>query len=264
MDKNEIPSDAKIFDLCKAIYSCDKFFEQSKKEFKGYLIEGDIYNKLKKKLDYDSLKILIEKNGGYSIFKEKIKKRERINLIIPKKYNNSNEFMKELKDKKLYNILTQDLLFKIGHDFQGKDFKCIIYKDEISISFNDNDKICFINNKNGIIEKSSLIQENSNSNDNPSSGPKATDKTETILFKHDLEILIRIFYFNKYLREKENNIFNELKNEENNETIYLINNSWMEEYKSFFDYNTLEQVLSKFFDTNNITDNYYIKYKIYL
>ena len=128
--------------------------------------------------------------------------------------------------------------------------------------FNENDKLYLTNNKNGIIEKSSLIHENSNSNGTPSSGPKDADKTEKILFKNDLEILIRIFYFNKYLREKENNIFNELKNEENNETIYLINNSWMEEYKSFFDYNTLEQVLSKFFDTNNITDNYISESKI--
>ena len=64
-----------------------------------------------------------------------------------------------------------------------------------------------------------------------------------IKFKPDLEILIRIFYYNKYLREKENDSFKELNKEENCEMGYLINNSWMEEYKSFFDYKYLEHYL---------------------
>jgi hypothetical protein len=217
---------------------------------------------MKKALDYERLKPYLENDYLYTNISKHVKKREKIKLIKPKKFNNSIEFINELLKDKKYCIVTQNFLVKISSDYKGKEIKYIIIHDKISLIFNDNDKLYFTNNKNCIIEKSSLIQENSNSNANSSSGPKDTDKTETILFKIDLEILIRIFYFNKYLREKENNIFNELKNEENNETIYLINNSWMEEYKSFFDYNTLEQILIKFFDTNNITDNYISESKI--
>jgi len=42
------------------------------------------------------------------------------------------------------------------------------------------------------------------------------------------------------LREKENNTWKDI---ENSEAVYLINNSWMEEYKSFFNYQYLEDYL---------------------
>ena len=263
MAKNDDPSDKQIYELCKAFYNYEKFLENilKNKEYIGYLIETDTLNKIKKKLDYERLKPYVEKDS-YTNFAKNIKKREKLKSVKLKKFNDSKEFINELLKDKKYSLVHQDLLKKINSDYNGNEIKYIITHDKISLIFNDNDKIYLTNNKNGIIEKSSLIQENSNSNGTPSSGPKDTDKTEAILFKNDLEILIRIFYFNKYLIEKENNIFNELKNEENNETIYLINNSWMEEYKSFFDYNTLEQILSKFFDTNNITDNYLPESKI--
>ena len=61
--------------------------------------------------------------------------------------------------------------------------------------------------------------------------------------KKDLEILVRIFYYNKYLTEKENDSFKILNKEKNSETVYLINDSWMKEYKSFFDYQALENYL---------------------
>ena len=86
MNKNEIPSDKIIYELCKAIYINDKFFEQSRKEFKGFLIEAELLNKLKKKLNYDSLKYLIEKNETFQNFIKTIRKREKIDLIKPKKY----------------------------------------------------------------------------------------------------------------------------------------------------------------------------------
>ena len=263
MAKNDDTSDKQIYELCKAVYNYEKFLENilKNKEYIGYLIETDTLNKIKKKLDYERLKPYVEKDS-YTNFAKNIKKREKLKSVKLKKFNDSKEFINELLKDKKYSLVHHALLDKLNCDYKGKEIKYIIIHDKISLIFNENDKLYLTNNKNGIIEKSSLIQENSNSNDNPSSGPKDTDKTEAILFKKDLEILIRIFYFNKYLREKENNIFNELKNEENNETVYLINNSWIEEYKSFFDYNTLEQVLIKSFDTNNITDNYLPESKI--
>ena len=123
---------------------------------------------------------------------------------------------------------------------KGKEIKFIFDKDNIIITFNENDKLYFCNN-NGLIEKNFLfkkilfnntlsknIQKNEIIKDNPN---------DTI--KEELEILIMIFYFDMYLREKENDSFEDL-NKEKSEKVYLIDNLWMEEYKSFFDYKYLK------------------------
>ena len=60
-----------------------------------------------------------------------------------------------------------------------------------------------------------------------------------------LEILIRLYFYHKYLKEKKNDVFVELK-QGNCETCYLINNSWMEEYKSFFDYHIFRKYLENY------------------
>ena len=73
-------------------------------------------------------------------------------------------------------------------------------------------------------------------------------------FNEDLEILIRLYYFNKQLKDKDNTNFSELK-EENIETVYLINNSWLEKYKSFFSYNELENILNPN-EKNKVTNTF--------
>ena len=63
-------------------------------------------------------------------------------------------------------------------------------------------------------------------------------------FKKELEILIRLFYYNKFLKEKDNLEFKNIK-QENYLSVYLINNDWLEDYKSFYDYKELEYYLLK-------------------
>ena len=183
MAKNYDPSDKQIYELCKAVYKYEKFLENiiKNKEYLGYLIETDTLNKIKNNLDYERLKQYIEKDS-YTKFVKNIKKREKVKSVKLKKFNNSNEFINELLKDKKFSLVHQELLDKINSDYKRNEIKYIIIHDKISLIFNDNDKLYFTNNKNGIIEKSSLIQENSNSIDNPSSGPKDVDKTETILF----------------------------------------------------------------------------------
>ena len=65
---------------------------------------------------------------------------------------------------------------------------------------------------------------------------------DNIKFKDDLEILIRLYYNYRILKEKENKEFNFL-NEDNSNTMYLINNNWIEKYKSFYEYNDLVNYL---------------------
>ncbi len=72
------------------------------------------------------------------------------------------------------------------------------------------------------------------------------------MINKDLEILVRMFYYNKYLREKENCLFREIKEEENSEIVYLIHNSWLEEYKSYFDYHSWK----------NYSFIFYINYRV--
>ena len=79
-------------------------------------------------------------------------------------------------------------------------------------------------------------------NENPNNVIYTKQPNDIIKFNKDLEILVRMFYFNKYL--KENDAF-PILNSENGETVYLINNSWMEDYKSFFDYQSLENYLKE-------------------
>ena len=250
MSINEPLSGKQIYDFCQAIYNYEKFLENyvKDKEYHGYLIDKTIFDKVKTKLDYERLKPSIDKNEPYIEFKKKINKKEKVKYIVPKKFNNSNELINELLNDKKFYIVNIELLNIISKEdkYKGKAIKFMMNKEKIKLILNDNDILCFNNNKNGIIEKSSLIQEDSLKN---SISPKMNDEPQQkisydkIIFKIDLEILIRIFYFNKYLREKENNNFMELKKEENSERAYLINDTWMEEYKAYFDYKILENYL---------------------
>ena len=66
-----------------------------------------------------------------------------------------------------------------------------------------------------------------------------------------MEILIELYYYHKILKAKENTSFKEL-NDENKETVYLINNNWIENYKSFFEYKDLENELINIDNKNHI------------
>ena len=267
MSKDGNLSEKQIYDYCNAIYIYEIFLENfiKDKEYRGYLIDKNIFDKVKTKLDYERLKLSIDKNKSFTEFMKKINKKEKIKYIAPKKYNNSNELINELLNDKKFHIVNQDLLCKISKEdkYNGKAIKFTMDKERIRLIFNDNDILYFNNNKNGIIEKSSLAGEDSLKyyislkKKNESEEKISYDK---IPFKIDLEILIRIFYFNKYLREKENNKFIELKKEENSENAYLINDSWMEEYKAHFNYKTLEDYL---INNHEYTD-LIIKNKYYL
>ena len=76
-------------------------------------------------------------------------------------------------------------------------------------------------------------------------------------FKNDLEILIRLFYYHKFLKEKDNLEFKTLK-QENYKIVYLINNDWIEKYKSFYDYDELENYLLQSKNESFIIDKDFI------
>ena len=257
-----------VFQIYDGIYQNELFFEKNMKnhEYQGYLIEKYLIDKIKKDEEYEKIKPLIGKRA-FGNLKGMIKdKNEKID-IIPKKYIISDELTKELNKNNSFYIIYENYINKIIRDmskFKGYETKFLFDKDNnVTIIFNENDKLHFGNNKSGIIEKKLLLDKNllknSMVNSQQNIEPISTSSIDKMKFKDDLGILIRIFFYNKYLIEKENNFFEKLNKENNCESVYLINKSWMEEYKNFFYYKDLEDYLTnkrEYFDLF-IQNNYY-------
>ena len=261
----------KIYEIYRAIYQNEEFFKKSTKnqEYQGYLIEKNLIDKIIKDGQYEKLKPLL--NGdSYGILKNNIKdnndKIKEIKKLIPKKFNKSDELLEELNKKKSFYIIFKNYIKKII-DETNQSSNCetkfrFNMDDNVSIIFNESDKLIFINDKSCIIDKNLLQEERSFqttvSNNKKNFGNNSS--FEQIKFKDDLEILIRIFFYNEYLREKENNSFKKLNSAENCETVYLINDLWMKEYKSYFNYQYIEDYLisEKEYLNAFIKDNYYL------
>ena len=73
-------------------------------------------------------------------------------------------------------------------------------------------------------------------------------KNNQFINKNDeiLKILIYIYYFEKSLLNKKEDIFDE------NQEYYLINSEWFNELKKCYNYNKLNNSLNKYFSKNKI------------
>ena len=150
-------SDKEIYELCNALYNYEIRMEQKYKG-KGYLIEKKKLDKLKKSIDYEKLVSIIEYEESYRDFIKKIKKHEKKEVIKVENFHNSNELQNELLKDKKFNLIDSYLNAKIRNGIQTNAIDCILEKGMITIIFNENDKIYFKNNENGIIDKSSLMK----------------------------------------------------------------------------------------------------------
>ena len=241
----------KIFNICEALYKNELFYKTFLKDqdYYGYLIENKIIDKIKKNINYEKIKHSVNQKD-YEKCRKEIKDIEiKLEELTPKQYKKSKELKTELlNDNKSFYLIKQEYLSQIidNSKLTGKEIKFKFTKENsIIFEFSKEDILEFSYNKNFIIEKSS-IKNNTSDNSNTNNGEgfnTPTGISDNAKFNKDLEILVRIFYFNKYLTEKENETFKELKKEENSETVYLIHNSWMEEYKSYFDFQFIENYL---------------------
>ena len=255
----------KIINICEEFYKNEFFYKNFVKnqEYYGYLIENKIIDKIKTKINYEKIKPFVDKKE-YEKCRKEIKDIEiKLEELTPKQYKKSKELMSELlNDNKSFYLIKQGYFSKIidNSKLTGKEIHFKFNKDDTLIFiFSQNDNLTFTNNKSGVIDKSILLNNTKNINVNSKEKvgfPTPEGPSQNV--KNDLEILVRIFYYNKYLTEKENESFKELKKEENSETVYLIHNSWMEEYKSFFDYQYLENYLKnkKEYSDKFIQNNY--------
>ena len=259
------PNQKKIYEFCEGIYGNEKFFDNHMKNFvyKGYLLDNDIIEGNKNKINYASLKPLLKDQGSYDNLRKKIKETEIITEIFPKKYIKSEEFMKDLKNNKSFYLIKTEHLYKIT------DQKNIKTK-EISFKFDD-ESIILLFSENDILKSSStgfiieriFIREIKESNKSQAKNDQKLSETkiqpnDNIKFKKDIEILIRIHLYNKFLREKENNSLSIL-NKDYIETIYLVHSSWMDDYKSYFYCQDLENYLVNYFANKKEVFELFIK-----
>ena len=255
MSKNEDIIIKQVYELYIEFFNFEERLKHKpKNETQGYFIDKITLDKIKGIINYDSIMPIIRNKNKEDSVKNKIKKHSKYkefkNNIIPKKFNNYKELIEELNNKKEYILINSNLCYKISkrEKYYDKGIEFTFTEDSIVLIFNKKEKISFPI-KNCIIENLIVFRKTEN---------KMNIKTE-IKFKEDLEILIRLYYFYKNIKNKENTAFNELK-EENKETVYLIDNSWLEKYKSSFAYNELENYLNK--DENNKTKNTFVSQEL--
>ena len=120
------------------------------------------------------------------------------------------------------------------------------------------EKSNFIKNK-IIYKKSEKIQENNEEGDN-TVNENIVLSNQNFKFKKEIEILIRLFYYQIELKQKKN-VSSYLFDNNNKETVYLINKLWIEKFKNFYEYKELELILEQinisstlFQDKNYIND----------
>ena len=150
----------KVLEILEGLYGNENFFAigQKDEEYQGYLIEKKQIDKIKKDNDYDKIRALLEKNETFEKIKVQIQeKKEQIKEIIPKKYNSSFDFKKDLRNDNSFIIIKQDYMVKLcsKNNSNGKEIKFKFENNSIIIIFNENDKLNTGNN-NGIIEKKKL------------------------------------------------------------------------------------------------------------
>ena len=279
-NENKSKVSKQIHDLCKAFVEYEKFIKYPKDiHYNGFLIKKELIETLKKNIFYEKFEEGIRKgyNDAYKTLKTNIKKvcgTEEIKTNIDQtEFNSSNELIKELDNNQFY-LINEELWRKIRitdyYKFKGIDFK---FNDkEIIFIFNENDKLKF-KNKKFIISKETLI-ENKNNNYNEKDAKKNdsninadNEKTNNnndvknnvnnnkkeekiselnkkiqIQFKIEIKILINLFFYFEELKGQlipQNSEFNP----NNKNIIYLISKTWIEKYKSFFNYDKLKSHL---------------------
>ena len=271
-----------VYELCLAYSNYEKFINNQTnnyKEIKGYLIENNIMEEFKKIIFYEKLKDIVKPGVAFSNIKDKIEENELNEeikkIIVQSKFINSNELIKELNNNKKYYLINEDF-WKIICKEDNKDeigIKVLLTKKDIILFFKEDDKLMFINN-NGIIEKSSLnnnLDNNENKNgENPNNNnsldnnkinvfdnnnankidKNESNNNENDKYKNEIEILIKLNFYSKKMKD-----FVNQNNDENKNLFYLINKNWINEFKNNFNYETLKQNLNQknyFSNTENV------------
>ena len=271
-----------IYNIINEIYVMkDNFNKKTNIKIKAYLIKKESFDQFKKYINYDELKDKVDKRvNKFTDVKEKIIKNIKFktieNYVIPSIFNNSKDLINDLNNtSNKYYLINESLGSKIiekdcdKKDINKSGLSFEIKNKNIFLYFNNNDYLKFKING-GLIEKSSLLEPKENlinikSENKPEENESNNKKKDEEKFKalisnfenhHKIhfEILTRLFIYYKEIKQKEVKQFFELK-EENAESVFLINNEWVENFKYFFEYKDLEESLDKLSENLNNDNN---------
>ena len=144
----------KIYDLCKEYYnSQEKFYDDVdlNKVYKGYLIEKELIEKLKKYILYDKIGHYISKGDNFKTLKiliEKFSNEREINKIDIKinqtQFNNVNDLKNALNNKTFYLIKQNfwNKLYPIKENFnknREEGIEYLLNNDKIIIIIKGNE-----------------------------------------------------------------------------------------------------------------------------
>jgi len=253
-DENNLTN---LYELCSGFFKYEELLKnKSNEKYEGFFMEKEVIEELKRNIFYEQLKPysnpkiypfnMFIKNTNIKKYLDKEKVNEIKINIINVKFKNGEELIKTLNDNKKYYLIDRPLWNKICKKqnkyniyMYDKGIKFSLEKNNIILYFNKNEKLYFKIN-NGIIEKSSFIE-------NKSIYKKSVEFEENLeedeiriyynnivlpnqnfKFKKEIEILIRLYYYQKDLKEKNNTSSYLL--DSNKETVYLINKLWIEKF----------------------------------
>jgi len=246
-----------IYNICKEFYNYGIFlnYEHDNTKFDCFLIEKELIDKFKTNIFYDKFKDSIKKNIYFKLIDKNIlnKLRKIKKGMVQTKFNNKQELLNELRKGKIFYVITPLLFNNICNEDQKMEIgiEALFHKRKVRLYFKDQkEKVDFKYNEDGTIGKSNIIDKEHDKKYNIKYIKYESQRK--IVFKEDLAILIELYYYHKILKSKENKIFKEL-NDDNKETVYLINNNWIENYKFFFEYKDLENELMSI-DSKNLIE----------
>jgi len=282
-NENKSKVSKQIYDLYKSFVEYEKFIKNFKDiQYIGFLIKKELIEILKKNIFYEKFEEGIRLcNYDYKTLKANIEKvcgtKEIKTNIDQTIFNNSNDLIKELDTNQFY-LINNDLWKVIRKKgiFNDKGIYFKYNNKEITLIFNENDKLKFKKDK-FIISKETLIENQNNNNnekddkknDNDKNGDnrktdidnadknndiknnnnnkkeeekKISAQNKKIQFIIEIKILINLFFYYEELKDQLIPQKPEF-NPNNKNIIYLISKTWIEKYKSFFNYDKLKSHL---------------------
>ena len=138
---NKIPPEKLVYELIIEIIKLEELFTNGNyKEFKGYLVNKNIFDGTKKLIHYEDLKNSIEKENKFVKF-EKVKiiiktmiQSKKPKYVVPSEFKNSKQLIKDISISNSQYYIIND---KIGDKVFKIENKAEYKKYEISFEINE-------------------------------------------------------------------------------------------------------------------------------
>ena len=217
----------------KAIWEFEKLIEKlennndnTNKKFKGYLIDFEDFEKFKECLNYEQVKYNF-KNNNDKIDNFKTNEFQNIKKIKNQKFKSFQHFLDNIKDKKKYVLINEELWNIIGDNSKNEEPIFFSVKNQkIILNFDDINKVAFKFDKKNNINSNLLLS------------VSIDELLDSIIEYYNFE---NKFYFDLQIKKS------------NPESLYLVDKKWIDKWKYFTNY---EYIKMKYLNnTKKIDDN---------